>query len=199
MSAEQILTEVSLEWFTNTSASVGRYHLEEARAGAEPQVNHAPTGVAVFTDDFKSIRTFADRDNDNIVHWSEFDKGGYYASLEAPEVLVGDIRAFFTGLASRDARTLVAPRSARSSRDERASSSTGWVWSAVGWRHIGRGTGPGCTSVVRFLHAGHLGERVEVARVAGFATAAHELEPEDGETEEQRADEQHRLAEQVAP
>ena len=101
VSTEQILTEVSLEWFTNTSASVGRYHLEEARAGAEPQVNHAPTGVAVFTDDFKSIRTFADRDNDNIVHWSEFDKGGHYASLEAPEVLVGDIRAFFTRAARR--------------------------------------------------------------------------------------------------
>jgi epoxide hydrolase len=98
VSTEQILTEVSLEWFTNTSASVGRYHLEEARAGAEPQVNHAPTGVAVFADDFKSIRTFADRDNDNIVHWSEFDQGGHYASLEAPEVLVGDLRAFFAEL-----------------------------------------------------------------------------------------------------
>jgi hypothetical protein len=52
-------------------------------------------GVAVFQDDFKSIRTFADRDNDNIVHWSEFEKGGHYASLEVPETVVSDIRAFF--------------------------------------------------------------------------------------------------------
>ena len=98
VSTEQILTEVSLEWFTNTSATVGRYHFEEARAGAEPVVNHAPMGVAVFQDDFKSIRSFADRDNDNIVHWSEFPDGGHFASLERPEQVTGDIRAFFAAL-----------------------------------------------------------------------------------------------------
>lgn len=98
VSREQILTEVSLEWFTNTSASVGRYHYEEARAGAEPAVNHAPTGVAIFSDDFKSIRTFADRDNSNIVHWTEHETGGHYAMLERPDVLTADIREFFGSL-----------------------------------------------------------------------------------------------------
>jgi len=101
VSTEQILTEVSLEWFTNTSATVGRYHFEEARAGAEPVVNHAPMGVAVFQDDFKSIRSFADRDNDNIVHWSEFPDGGHFASLERPDQVTGDIRAFFAALRQR--------------------------------------------------------------------------------------------------
>jgi pimeloyl-ACP methyl ester carboxylesterase len=92
---EQILTEVTLEWFTNTSATAGRYHYEEARSGAEPAVNHARTGVAVFADDFKSIKTFAMRDNSNVVHWSEFPDGGHYAALERPEVLVADLRTFF--------------------------------------------------------------------------------------------------------
>ncbi len=92
---ESILAEVSLEWFTNTSASAGRYHFEEGRAGAEPVVNHGRMGVAVFQDDFKSIRSFAERDNDNIVHWSEFERGGHYASLEVPELVVGDLRVFF--------------------------------------------------------------------------------------------------------
>jgi hypothetical protein len=32
VSPDQVLTEVSLEWFTNTSATAGRYHFEEARA-----------------------------------------------------------------------------------------------------------------------------------------------------------------------
>jgi pimeloyl-ACP methyl ester carboxylesterase len=95
---EQILTEVSLEWFTNTSASVGRYHYEEAHAEAEPAVNHAPTGVAVFADDFKSIRTFADRDNSNVVHWTEHETGGHYAMLERPDVVTGDLREFFGNL-----------------------------------------------------------------------------------------------------
>lgn len=101
VSEEQVLTEVTLEWFTNTSASVGRYHYEEARSAAEPTVNHAPMGVAVFADDFKSIRTFAERDNDDIVHWSEFDAGGHYAALERPGVLAADLRAFFATLRSR--------------------------------------------------------------------------------------------------
>lgn len=95
---DQILTEVSLYWFTNTSAAAGRYHYEEAHAGTEPAVNSAPTGVAVFADDFKSIRPLADRDNSNIVHWSTFKEGGHYASLERPTVLAEDVRAFFSGL-----------------------------------------------------------------------------------------------------
>ena len=85
-------------WFTNTSAAAGRYHYEEAHAGTEPAVNAAPTGVMVFADDFKTIRVFAERDNSNIVHWSEFDKGGHFAALELPEVATDDIRRFFAGV-----------------------------------------------------------------------------------------------------
>ncbi|MGY1650195.1 epoxide hydrolase family protein [Geodermatophilus sp. SYSU D01119] len=94
LTREQVLTEVSLEWFTNTSASAGRYHFEDARAEAAPAVNHASMGVAVFADDFRTIRVFAERDNDRIVHWSRFDRGGHYAALEVPDLLAGDLRAF---------------------------------------------------------------------------------------------------------
>jgi pimeloyl-ACP methyl ester carboxylesterase len=92
---DQILTQVSLYWFTNTQATAGRYHYEEAKAQAEPRVNPSRTGVAVFADDFKSIRAFADRDNSNIVHWSEFADGGHYAAMERPDVLAADLRTFF--------------------------------------------------------------------------------------------------------
>jgi hypothetical protein len=51
----------------------------------------------VFADDFQTIRVFAERDNSNIVHWSRFDRGGHFAALEVPELVVGDIRAFFAG------------------------------------------------------------------------------------------------------
>jgi pimeloyl-ACP methyl ester carboxylesterase len=98
MTRDQILTQVSLYWFTNTQATAGRYHYEEAHSGAEPAINAAPTGIAVFADDFKSIRTFAERDNSNIVHWNEFPQGGHYADIEAPLVVAADIRSFFAGL-----------------------------------------------------------------------------------------------------
>ncbi|MCD4852779.1 epoxide hydrolase [Arthrobacter sp. AK01] len=92
---EKILTEVSVNWFANAAAGMSRSYLDNARTHAEPEVNGAPTGVAVFKDDFQTIRVFAERDNSNIVHWSRFEEGGHFAALEVPSLLAGDIRTFF--------------------------------------------------------------------------------------------------------
>jgi epoxide hydrolase len=53
-----------------------------------------PTSVAIFPKDFRSIRRFAERSN-NIVHWSQLDRGGHFAAMDAPDLLVEDIRRFF--------------------------------------------------------------------------------------------------------
>jgi pimeloyl-ACP methyl ester carboxylesterase len=34
----------------------------------------------------------------NLTQWSEFDRGGHFAALEAPDLLVGDIRTFFRSM-----------------------------------------------------------------------------------------------------
>ena len=94
---EQVLTQVSLYWLTNTSADRGALPL---RGGAlRRRAAWSATGrigVAVFADDFQTIRPFAERDNTNIVHWTEFDRGGHFASLEVPELVVDDLRIFFS-------------------------------------------------------------------------------------------------------
>jgi pimeloyl-ACP methyl ester carboxylesterase len=92
---DAILTEVSVNWFANAAAGMSRAYRENALAEAEPRVSAARTGVAVFADDFQTIKVFAERDNSNIVRWSRFERGGHYAALEVPDELVGDIRAFF--------------------------------------------------------------------------------------------------------
>jgi pimeloyl-ACP methyl ester carboxylesterase len=56
-----------------------------------------PTGVAVSTTQDIAIRRLAEREH-NIVHWSEFDKGGHFAAMENPVFLVDDVRAFFRTL-----------------------------------------------------------------------------------------------------
>jgi len=94
---EQVLEQVSLYWLTNTAAGSVRYHYEEARSQREPVVSTGRLGVAVFRDDFQTIRPLAERDNANIQHWSEFDEGGHFAVLENPDAIVGDLRAFFAG------------------------------------------------------------------------------------------------------
>jgi pimeloyl-ACP methyl ester carboxylesterase len=96
--AEQVLEQATLYWLTNTYATAARYHYEEQRTDAEPVVSQGRLGVAVFQDDFKTIRALAERDNANIQHWSEFPRGGHFAALEVPDELVADLRAFFGGV-----------------------------------------------------------------------------------------------------
>ncbi|TWF77762.1 pimeloyl-ACP methyl ester carboxylesterase [Pseudonocardia hierapolitana] len=93
VSRDQVLTQVTLYWLTNTSATAARYH--HAERNAEPVVNNGPIGVTVFADDFKSMRPFAERDNTNIVSWTERPRGGHFAAMEVPQDLAEEIRAFY--------------------------------------------------------------------------------------------------------
>lgn len=55
------------------------------------QVN-TPLGVAVFPPDLElPVRTLAQH-TAHIVRWTEFDRGGHFAAMEQPELLLGDIR-----------------------------------------------------------------------------------------------------------
>jgi pimeloyl-ACP methyl ester carboxylesterase len=96
---DRLLTNVMLYWLTGTAGSSARLYYEDAHSGAWGQAEEpptVPTGVAVFAKD-PSIRRYAEL-NHNIVHWSEFDRGGHFAAIEAPDLLIGDVRKFFRGL-----------------------------------------------------------------------------------------------------
>ncbi len=89
-----ILTDVSVYWLTATAGSSARIYYEDAAAwGKAKQRSPVPTGVAVFPMDI-TIRPLAERDH-NVVHWAEFGRGGHFAAMEAPGLLVGDVREFF--------------------------------------------------------------------------------------------------------
>lgn len=92
---EQVLAQATLYWLTNTYGSAARYHYEEQHSGAEPVVSTGRLGVAVFKDDFQTIRSLAERDNANIDHWSRFPRGGHFAAMEVPQDVVADLRVFF--------------------------------------------------------------------------------------------------------
>lgn len=92
---DHILFDASIYWFTNTSASSANLYYE-GRGEPAPPRTEVPTGVAVFPTD-PAIRRVLDRRH-RIVHWSEFSRGGHFAALEAPDLLVDDIRKFFRAL-----------------------------------------------------------------------------------------------------
>jgi len=96
---DRILTNVSIYWLTATAGSAAHTYYErfnDPSMWAPKERSTVPTGVAVFTTDM-SIRPFAGKAS-NIVHWSEFDRGGHFAALEAPDLLTTDIREFFRNL-----------------------------------------------------------------------------------------------------
>lgn len=94
-----LLANVSIYWFTNTAGSSARLYYEDAhREDAQTEPTTFPMGVAIFPDDFQTIRRFAERDHHNLVHWSEFERGGHYSGHDAPELLAGDLKVFFAKL-----------------------------------------------------------------------------------------------------
>ncbi|WP_410605936.1 epoxide hydrolase family protein [Amycolatopsis sp. lyj-90] len=97
-SDDHVLTNATLYWLTNTAASAARFYYEDKHTEHPSEPTTAPTGLASFAYDFRPLRRFADRDHANIVSWQEFDRGGHWATQDAADLLLGDIRAFFRKL-----------------------------------------------------------------------------------------------------
>ncbi|MFD4408264.1 epoxide hydrolase family protein [Streptomyces sp. NPDC058467] len=96
-----LLTNVMLYWLTGTAGSSARIYYERAHAdywGKPPEPSTTPTALAVFPrENFVALRHVAER-TDNIVRWTEFDRGGHFAAMEEPDLLIADVRAFFREL-----------------------------------------------------------------------------------------------------
>jgi epoxide hydrolase len=94
---DQILDSVTLTWLTRTAGSQARIYREaQASWGAEVKYSPVPTGLAVFPGD-TTVRKLAEREH-NVVHFKEFDRGGHFAALEVPDLVIGDLQDFFTQL-----------------------------------------------------------------------------------------------------
>ncbi|UBU17454.1 epoxide hydrolase family protein [Nonomuraea gerenzanensis] len=96
---DRILADVSVYWFTGTAGSSAHTYFERFNDPAmwrPVERGTVPTAVAVFPTDF-SVRPLAERVH-HVVRWSEFDRGGHFAALETPDVLVTDLREFFGSL-----------------------------------------------------------------------------------------------------
>jgi pimeloyl-ACP methyl ester carboxylesterase len=95
---EHVLTNATIYWLTNTSASSGRLYYEQRHEAQATEPTTTPTGLASFAYDFRPLRRFAERDHTNIVSWNEYDRGSHWATQDAPDLLVDDLRGFFRKL-----------------------------------------------------------------------------------------------------
>jgi epoxide hydrolase len=94
---DQLLTNVSIYWFTRSGASAARFIYEGAHSGpdwgAAPSAPPAPQGLALFGGD-DLLRRVMDPDH-RIEHWTQYDRGGHFPAMEVPDLLVNDLRDFF--------------------------------------------------------------------------------------------------------
>jgi pimeloyl-ACP methyl ester carboxylesterase len=101
---DAILTDVTICWLTRTAGSSARLYKDAGDVFTGEVRTGVPTAVAVFPGD-DVLRSLAERSH-RIVRWTEYERGGHFASLQAPDLLVDDIRAFVRELT----RPAPAPR-----------------------------------------------------------------------------------------
>lgn len=96
-SRDELLTFVSLYWFTQTIASSCRIYLEGRRAPLAFQKGERiaiPCGVLrLVKEEPMPPRAWVERAY-NIVRWTEQPTGGHFAAWEEPEIFATDVREF---------------------------------------------------------------------------------------------------------
>jgi len=100
ISKDDMLTNISIYWFTQSITSSSRIYFENRNAAAAEPIGFitVPTAGAIFPAEiYLTPRAWAEA-HYNIVRWTEMPSGGHFAALEEPELLLQDIRAFFRGL-----------------------------------------------------------------------------------------------------
>jgi microsomal epoxide hydrolase len=101
VSRDQILTNLTVYWVTQTINSSIRLYCESQRSGRFPPFDPVtvPVGAAIFPAEIiRAPRAWAEGMY-RIVHWNRYDRGGHFAALEEPDLLVADVREFFASLA----------------------------------------------------------------------------------------------------
>ena len=97
---DELLTNITIYWVTETATSSARLYYESGNAPTSRALGRVevPTGAAIFPYElFIAPRKWAEA-SFNITHWTEMPRGGHFAAMEQPDLLVDDLRTFFRGL-----------------------------------------------------------------------------------------------------
>ena len=94
---DDLLTTITLYWVTETiNSSMRRYYNVRHHPVPRDKRVEVPTGIAMFPGekDLLVPRSWAERAYE-VRHWTDMPRGGHFAALEEPALLVEDIRKFF--------------------------------------------------------------------------------------------------------
>jgi len=105
---DELLTNLTIYWATQTATSAARFYYDNRHGSGAPitQRVEVPTACAVFPKEIRFIPRRWLETRYNLTRFTIMPRGGHFAALEQPDLLVDDLRAFF-----RDLRS--APRAGR--------------------------------------------------------------------------------------
>jgi microsomal epoxide hydrolase len=102
---DELLTNVMIYWVTESMPSSTRIYYESSHNLPRPKSmtpferagKPAPVGFALFPKEINvPPRAWVERSmGGKLTHWTEMPRGGHFAALEQPQLLIDDIRAFF--------------------------------------------------------------------------------------------------------
>ncbi len=94
---DELLTNISIYWFTETITSSARIYYENGRTPVEKPIGYidVPTGAAVYPAEiFITPESWVEAAYD-LRHYAIMDEGGHFAALEQPQSYVNELNTFF--------------------------------------------------------------------------------------------------------
>ncbi|MEH2299715.1 MAG: epoxide hydrolase family protein [Nostoc sp.] len=92
-SMDEMLDNIMMYWITNTGASSARRYWEENRDKSHDLPVNVPSAFSRFPKDIGGpSQRWAKRRFQQIVRWSETQKGGHFAAFEQPALFVDEVR-----------------------------------------------------------------------------------------------------------
>jgi pimeloyl-ACP methyl ester carboxylesterase len=91
---DELLTNIMIYWVTNTAGSSARLYRETRHPGWTGRVE-VPVACAIFPKEMSRYPRRWVEPHLNVTRWTTLPRGGHFAALEEPQLLVEDVRSFF--------------------------------------------------------------------------------------------------------
>jgi len=98
---DTFLTDVTLYWATGTVGSAMRIYFENRLSGEESEPGthlQTPVAYADFPKEVFATPLSWIKQSYNVVQYTKMPRGGHFAALEQPNLLVEDVRKFFASV-----------------------------------------------------------------------------------------------------
>jgi pimeloyl-ACP methyl ester carboxylesterase len=103
LTRDDILDNITMYWLTNTGVSSARLYWENKADFFDAKPITIPFAISVFPDElYQAPRSWAERAYpDNLIYYSQVDRGGHFAAWEQPQLFSEQMRASFRSLRQR--------------------------------------------------------------------------------------------------